>query len=183
MPARAPANRLRASKHGGERQLPVLIPLSYKFLYGWGRIDAPFQSTLGKFVVKQAVIRQVKSMSMSCDPVGNLLLAKFSCDGGKDASVFLPASIIFWLLEHIPVNQDPMLQPPPAMPQITQQDWDSPDTARALSVQCKQFADAIRMTFELETRASLMVLLNRSNVELMRQMMENYRPDLMDLDA
>jgi hypothetical protein len=142
-----------------------------------------FKPTLGKFVVKQAVIRQVKSMSMSCDPVGNLLLAKFSCEGGKDACVFIPASIVFWLLAHIPVNQDPMLQPPPNMPQIFQQDWDNPDTQRAVSVQCKQFSDAIRMAFELERKPGLTVLLNRSNVELMRQMMENYRKDLIDLDA
>jgi hypothetical protein len=138
---------------------------------------------MGKYVVKQAVIRQVKSMSMSCDPVGNLLLAKFACDGGKDACVFLPASIAFWLLDHMPVNQDPALQAPIRMPQINQQDWDDPATPRALSVQCKQFPDAVRMTLELDSKAGLTVLLNRANVELMRQMMEHYRKDLIDLDA
>lgn len=142
-----------------------------------------FNLILGNFVVKQAVIRQVKSMAMSCDPVGNLLLAKFSCEGGKDASVFVPASIVFWLLAHIPVNQDPTLRPPPNIPSIRQEDWDNPATQRALTVQCKQFPDAIRMTFDLERKPALTVLLNRSNVELMRQMMENYRRELIDLDA
>lgn len=172
-----------ARLHTGERELPVFLLLSHKIPNGWGRIDAPFQSTLGNFFVKQAVIRQVKSMSMSCDPVGNLLLAKFSCEGGKDACVFVPASIVFWLLAHIPVNQDPTLQAPPNMPQIRQEDWDNPAIQRAVSVQCKQFPDAIRMAFELERKPGLTVLLNRSNVELMRQMMENYRKDLIDLDA
>ncbi len=120
---------------------------------------------------------------MSCDPVGNLLLVKFSCHGAKDTCVFIPASIVFWLLEHIPVNQDPSLQPPPGMPQITQADWDSSATGRALSVQCKQFSEAIRMTLELERPPALTVLLDRSNVELMRQIMQNYAPDLINLDA
>jgi hypothetical protein len=50
-------------------------------------------------------------------------------------------------------------------------------------VQCKQFPDSIRMGFEIDQRTTHTVLLDRSNVELMRQMMENYRGDLMDLDA
>ena len=57
--------------------------------------------------MKSAVIRQVKSMSMSCDRVGNLLLVKFSNQGSSDVCVFVPASIVFWLLKHLPVNQDP----------------------------------------------------------------------------
>jgi hypothetical protein len=142
-----------------------------------------FNLPWGIFVVKQAVIRQVKSMSMSCDQVGNLLLAKYSFQGGKDARVVIPASIVFWLLNHLPVNQDPSLQPPRNIPQITHEDWDDPTTPRALSVQCKQFLDAIRMTFEFDQKSDLTVLMDRSNVELMRQMMENYRKDLIDLDA
>lgn len=131
--------------------------------------------------MKQAVIRQVKSMYLSCDPIGNLLLAKFSFEGGKDACVFIPASVVFWLLEHLPVNQDPELLPPPNLPRVFQEDWDDVVNPRVLSVQCKQFDDAIRMTMELDRAANLTVILNRSNVELMRQMMEGYRGDLMDL--
>lgn len=134
-------------------------------------------------MVKQAVIRQVKSLSMSCDQIGNLLLVKFAFEGGKDACIIVPASIVFWLLKHLPVNQDPSLAPPRGIPQITQHDWDDPSNPRAQSVQCKQFHDAIRMTLEIDPRSALTVLLDRSNVELMRQMMENYRQDLMDLDA
>jgi hypothetical protein len=122
-------------------------------------------------------------MSMSCDQIGNLLLAKFTFKAGKDARVFVPASIVFFLLKHLPVNQDPSLQPPEGIPQITQQDWDDQSTPRALSLQCKQFLDAIRMTFEFEYGPDATLLLDRSNVELMRQMMENYRKDLIDLDA
>ena len=120
---------------------------------------------------------------MSCDPVGNLLLAKFSCTSGPDAAVFVPASIVFWLLQHLPVNQDPSLQQPLSPPQILQQDWDDVTNPRALSVQCKQFDDAIRMAFELDRKPGLTVLLDRANVELMRQIMEHYRTDLFDLDA
>lgn len=120
---------------------------------------------------------------MSCDPVGNLLLAKFSCQAGKDTALFLPAGIVLWLLDHIPVNQDPTLKAPPAPPAITQADWDDRGTPRALAVQCKEFPEAIRMSFELDRKPGLVVLLNPSNVELMRQIMEHYRSDLMNLDA
>lgn len=132
--------------------------------------------------MKQAVIRQVKSMSMSCDTVGNLLLVKFSYAGGKESSALLPAAIVFWLLDHFPVNQDPDLKPPPAPPQIFQEDWDH-STPRVISVQCKQFADAIRMTLDLDPKPDLTVLLDRSNIELMRQIMGHYRNELIDLDA
>ena len=134
-------------------------------------------------VVKQAVICQVTSLAMSCDSVGNLLLAKFSCQGAKDISVFIPASIVFWLLDHVPVNQDPSLRAPLGVTRITQQDWDADGIPRALSVNCKQLAQALRMTFELDRKVPLTVLLDRANVELMRQMMENYRKDLINLDA
>ena len=132
--------------------------------------------------MKQAVIRQVKSMSMSCDTVGNLLLVKFSYSGGKESTVFLPAAIVFWLLEHFPVNQDPDLKPPPSPPQIFQEDWDL-STPRVISVQCKEFADAIRMTLDLDPKPDLTVLLDRANIELMRQIMGHYRNELIDLDA
>ncbi|RSZ59118.1 hypothetical protein HF313_25230 [Massilia atriviolacea] len=120
-------------------------------------------------------------MYLSCDPIGNLLLAKFSFEGGKDACVFIPASVVFWLLQHLPVNQDPDLLPPPNLPRIYQEDWDDVVNPRVLSVQCKQFDDAIRMTMELDRAPKLTVILDRANVELMRQMMEGYRGDLMDL--
>ena len=131
--------------------------------------------------MKQPVIRQVKSLYLSCDPVGNLLLAKFSYQGGKDSCAFIPASVVFWLLQHLPVNQDPNLRAPDPLPKIYQEDWDDEMTPRVLTVQCKQFADAIRMTMELDRKPDLMVILDRGNVELLRQMMEAYRPNLMDL--
>jgi hypothetical protein len=136
-----------------------------------------------EFVVKQPVIREVKSLYMSCDRIGNLLLAKFAYQGAKDSCVFIPASIVFWLLEHMPVNQDPALRAPPVLPQIFQEDWDDMATPRVLSVQCKQFQDAIRMTMELDRKPNLTVLLDRSNIELMRQMMMSYSKDLINLDA
>lgn len=133
--------------------------------------------------MKSAVIRQVKSMSMSCDRVGNLLLTKFSTQGASDVAVFVPASIVFWLLKHLPVNQDPELQPPPAGPQITQWDWDNPNIPRAFTVQCKVLPGKISMTYNLDRKPDLTVVLDRSNVELMRQIMLAYSKDLIDLDA
>jgi hypothetical protein len=132
-------------------------------------------------VVKQAAIREVKSMIMSCDPVGNTLLMKLGFSGNKVATAFLPAHIVFWLLDHFPVNQDPNLPAPPPLPEIYAEDWDDERTPRVLTVQCKQFADAIRMDIELDRAPTLTVLLNRTNVELMRQFMVSYRPSLMDL--
>jgi hypothetical protein len=132
--------------------------------------------------VKQAVIREVKSLYMSCDQIGNLLLAKFSFTTGKEVTIFIPADIVFWLLKHLPVNQDPSLQPPPNPPGIEQWDWDERITPRALSVQCKQFPDTLRMSFELERGPILTLVLNRSNVEMLRQMMVAYSSDLIDLD-
>ncbi|MFL6674827.1 MAG: hypothetical protein ACJ8LG_16225 [Massilia sp.] len=130
----------------------------------------------------KAVIRQVKSLSMSCDRVGNLLLAKFSNHGAADVCIFIPAEIVFWLLRHLPVNQDPQLQAPPPPPPIQQRDWDSP-TPRALLVNCKELPGILRMTFQLDRKPDLTVVLDRSNVELMRQIMAAYSNDLIDLDA
>ena len=39
------------------------------------------------------------------------------------------------------------------------------------------------MTFALETKPDLTVVLDRGNVELMRQIMAMYSKDLIDLDA
>lgn len=133
--------------------------------------------------MKPVVVRQAKSLQMSCDAVGNILLTKFSYLGAKDSCVFIPASVAFWLLEHIPVNTDPNLKAPPSRPQIEQHEWDDRVTPRVLSVQCKQFQDAVRMTFELERKPALVVLLDPSNLELMRRMLEAYRSDLINLDA
>ncbi len=121
-------------------------------------------------------------MGMSCDPVGNLLLAKFSYLDAKDSCLLLPATMVFWLLDHIPVNQNPNLKQPPAPPQITQDDWDNRLTPRAFTVKCKEFPDSIRMTFELDRKPDLVLLLNPSNVELMRQIMVHYHNDLTRLD-
>lgn len=121
-------------------------------------------------------------MAMSCDRVGNLLLAKFSYQAGKDSCLLLPATMVFWLLDHIPVNQDPQLKQPPPPPHITQFDWDDPATPRAFTVQCKEFPEAIRMTFELDRKPGLVLLLNPSNVELMRQIMAHYHGDLTRIE-
>jgi hypothetical protein len=122
-------------------------------------------------------------MAMSCDKVGNLLLAKFSAQGATDTAVLIPASIVFWLLQHLPVNEDPNLAPPPAPSPITQADWDSPYIPRALSVRCNVLPGKISMTFNLEVKPDLTVILDRSNVELMRQIFVHYSRDLIDLDA
>jgi len=133
--------------------------------------------------VKPAVIRQVKSLSMSCDRVGNLLLTKFSTIGASDVAVHIPANVVFWLLKHLPVNQDPRLKAPPAGPGIGQADWENPTTPRVMYVNCKELPGMIRMTFALETKPDLTVVLDRGNVELMRQIMAMYAKDLIDLDA
>jgi hypothetical protein len=130
-----------------------------------------------------AVIREVKSQAMSCDRVGNLLLAKFSAKNAPDASLLIPANIVFWLLRHLPVNQDPALQPPPPPPQMTQMDWDRPNIPRATSVQCREFPGTLRMTFQAENAPDLTLVLDRSNVELMRQILVKYSDDLIDLEA
>jgi hypothetical protein len=132
--------------------------------------------------VKPAVIRQVKSLSMSCDRIGNLLLAKFSSQGASDVCFQVPATIVFWLLQHLPANRDPRLQPPPAGPAITQRDWDTP-TPRALYVNCKELPGAIRMSFTFEQGPDLTLVLDRSNVEMLRQIMAMYGKDLINLEA
>lgn len=133
--------------------------------------------------MKQALIRQVKSLHIACDQVGNAVLAKFACNDARDVSVLMPATVVFWLLKHIPVNQDPQLQRPPAPPAIEHREWDDAITPRVQSVQCKQFADGVRMTLELNLGPDLGLLLDASNLELMRRMLEAYRENLMDLDA
>jgi hypothetical protein len=121
-------------------------------------------------------------MAMSCDRVGNLLLAKFSAQGANDTCVVIPASIVFFLLKNLPVNQDPTLQPPPAPPQITQWDWDNPNQPRAFTVNCKVLPGRISMTFNLDIKPDLTLIMDRSNVELMRQILHAYSQDLIDLE-
>jgi hypothetical protein len=152
---------------------------------GCGRIAEfqPFNSFNRKFVVKSAVIRQVKSMSMSCDRVGNLLLAKFSAHAASDVCVFIPASIVFFLIKNMPVNQDPHLQPPPAPTPVTAADWQSPNVPSALTVRVNVLPGKLSMTFNLDRKPDLTVILDRSNVELMRQILVHYSQDLIDLDA
>jgi hypothetical protein len=130
-------------------------------------------------VQKAAVIRQVNSLSMSCDAVGNLLLAKFSYVGAKDSCMFISAPIVFWLLDNMPENQDPNLRPPGEQPQITQADWDGQRTPTTMSVQCMQFPDALRMQCELTIQPNVTLLLNRSCLELMRRYMLAYSKDLI----
>ncbi len=120
---------------------------------------------------------------MACDPIGNVLLAKFTFDTGRPVSVFLPSHIVFWLLRHVPVNQDPQLQPPPQAEPITEYEWHSDNSPTVLTLNCNQFQDALRMTMELDNRAELTFLLNRSNIEMLRQLLELYRTQLVDLDA
>lgn len=135
-------------------------------------------------MVKEAVIRQVKSMSMACDRVGNSLLGKFATEGASDVCLHIPASIVFWLLDHMPVNQDPALQAPASPPpQITQHDWDNPANPRALTLNCRELPGKLRMAFNLDRTPNLVLVLDRSNVELMRQIMALYSRDLIDLDA
>jgi hypothetical protein len=123
-------------------------------------------------------------MSMSCDRVGNSLLAKFSTEGASDVCLHIPATIVFWLLKHMPVNQDPTLQPPAAPPpQLTQHDWDNPAIPRALTLNCRELPGKLRMAFNLDRAPNLVLVFDRSNVELMRQIMTVYSRDMIDLDA
>jgi hypothetical protein len=122
-------------------------------------------------------------MAMSCDRVGNLLLAKFSAQGANDVCMVIPASIVFFLIKNLPVNQDPSLQAPAAPPQITQWDWDNPNNPRAFTVNCKVLPGKISMTFNLDRKPDLTLVLDRSNVELMRQILVAYSQDLIDLES
>jgi len=133
--------------------------------------------------VKEAVIREVKSISMSCDRVGNSLLAKFTAQGASDICLHIPSSIVFWLNKHLPVNQDPALQPPPPAPQVTHLDWENPNNPHAISLNCRELPGKLRMAFNLGRKPDLVLVLDRSNVELLRQMLLMYSREMMDLDA
>ena len=87
------------------------------------------------------------------------------------------------MARHQPFPGDLLGLAPPAGPGITQADWDNPHVPRAQYVNCKELPGAIRMTFVLDRKPDLTVVLDRGNVELMRQIMTMYTKDLIDLDA
>jgi hypothetical protein len=120
---------------------------------------------------------------MSCDRVGNLLLAKFSSQGASDVAIYIPASIVFFLLKNLPVNQDPSLPAPAMPPAIHPQDWQNPSVPRASTVRVNVLPGKLSMTFNLDRKPDLTVILDRTNVELMRQIFAAYSKDLIDLDA
>ncbi|WP_313703295.1 hypothetical protein [Massilia sp.] len=120
---------------------------------------------------------------MSCDRVGNTLLAKFSTQGASDVCLHIPANIVFWLIKHLPVNQDPTLQAPPPPPQVTQFDWQNPNNPKAISLNCRELPGKLRMAFNLDRKPNLVLVLDRSNVELLRQILVMYSRELIDLDA
>lgn len=131
----------------------------------------------------KAVFREVKALHVGCDAVANTVLAKFTCHAAGEARVLIPASVVFWLLRHMPVNQDPSLAPPPPGIKITQQDWADLSTPRVLSVSCQQFADAVRMTMELDRKPDLTLLFNRSTLEMLRRYFITYADQLMDIET
>lgn len=130
--------------------------------------------------MKPAVVREVRSMHMHCDRVGNLLLAKFACKSARDCLVMFPAGIVFWLLKHVPPTQQPLSAPPSGMPAITQEDW-SPAVPRVLSVNCMLSKEGLRVTMRLDTTPDMTLILSPQNIELMRQLMLAYRSDLIDV--
>ena len=134
--------------------------------------------------MKQAVIRKVRTMNVGCDKVGNLLLMKFSCEGStKDITVFVPSGVVFGLLQYLAPNQDPNLMAPPPGPAIAEWDWDPRVTPRCLTVNCNDTDLAFRMTMELDRKPDLTVVLDASNLELMRRFFVAYSKDLINLDA
>lgn len=133
-------------------------------------------------MAKQAVLREVKGLTVACDAVGNTLLVKFSFHNGGSACALFPAHVVFWLLERMPRSQDPNLPAPLEYPPIDQMEWDDHVTPRVMTLNCNQFADALRMELMLDHKPALRVLLNPTNVEVLRQFFEKYRGDLMELD-
>jgi hypothetical protein len=133
--------------------------------------------------VKQTVVRQVKSSFTAADVVGNALHVKFTYMDNKTSIVVFPGSIVLWLLRHIPAaNLDAVAQPPEPVPMF-REEWYLPGTPRVLSVQCKQFADGVRMTLETDVKPNLNLLLNAGNLELLRQVFGGYAPQLVNIDG
>ena len=129
--------------------------------------------------MKMPVVRQVNSLCVGCDKVGNVLLVKFSYRDARDSAILINAADVFWLLDNIPLNQDPALQPPSApAPELTKTDWDDRITPRVFSVQGKQLGSTARMTFELNQKPDLTLVFDAASLELLRRRLELYREDL-----
>ena len=132
--------------------------------------------------MKQAIVRQAKGITVSCDPGANLALAKFASVGAGDACVIIPSTVVFWLAENLPVNQVPNLQAPPVGPRIDREDFNLDATPHVLSIDCVLSDPLSRVAFELNRKPHLTVLLDRSHVEMLRQLMEMCAKDLVKLD-
>ena len=130
--------------------------------------------------MKPVIVREVRSMQIHCDRVGNLLLAKFTCKGARDFLVFFPAAVVFWLLDNVPPTKHTFTAPPHGMPTISREDW-SLAVPRVERVLCQILGQGLRLKLELDARADLTLMLNPYGIELMRQLMLAYRGDLLDV--
>lgn len=128
--------------------------------------------------MKQTIVRQVKSLHIHCDKVGNVLLAKFSCRDAQDCVVFIPAGVVFWLVDNLPVT--PGLPQPTAMPNIHAHDWQA-NVPRVVSLNCLLSNEGMRMAMKLDGKSDLTLLLDPSGIELLRQLLLAYRADLLDV--
>ncbi len=132
--------------------------------------------------MKQAVVRQANGITASCDPGGNIALIKFSTVGAPDTCLILPSTVVYWLIENLPVNQIPDLQPPPMGPRIVREDWDLEMTPHVLAVQASLADPLSRFKFEVNRRPHVTMMLDRSHIEMLRQLMELSGKDLVKLD-
>ncbi len=128
--------------------------------------------------MKHTIVRQVKALHIHCDKVGNVLLAKFTCKDAQDCAVFIPASVVFWLVDNLPAT--PGLPQPAGMPVIHSHDWDL-SVPRVLSVNCLLSNEGMRMAMKLEGKSDLTLLLDPPGIELLRQLLLAYRGDLLDV--
>ena len=133
--------------------------------------------------MKQTVVRQVKSSFIAADAVGNALHVKFTYMDDKTSIVIFPGSIVLWLLRHIPVANTAVVAQPPEPVPMFRDEWYLPGTPRVLAVQCKQFADGVRMTLETDIKPDMNLLINAGNLELLRQVFELYSPQLVNIDG
>ena len=128
--------------------------------------------------MKHTIVRQVKALHIHCDKVGNVLLAKFACKDAQDCAVFIPASVVFWLVDNLPAT--PGLPQPAGMPTIHAHDWNL-SVPRVLSVNCLLSNEGMRMSMKLEGKSDLTLLLDPPGIELLRQLLLAYRGDLLDV--
>ena len=107
---------------------------------------------------------------------------------GPDAE--LAETYVRWMAEHVPGMR--RLKTHAKAADVVHLQWLSvpdldrfllPPRPRAFTVQCKVLPGKISMTYNLDRKPDLTVVLDRSNVELMRQIMLAYSKDLIDLDA